>query len=158
MNFDSEGHIVITPHQLFQLAIDNPTRLVDHYLIKGTPHAFPSYATYGEFLHAVSERIGVHPVTFACAGVAGWASASRHVWGRSGWRWTLSLISIWRFHNGQRNVDVHGAAPEDSRYAQPEEAQACRRQGPVIPEAVLGTVGPGRPGWVATPVYPARAR
>ena len=40
MNFDSEGHIVITPHQLFQLAIDNPTRLVDHYLIKGTPHAF----------------------------------------------------------------------------------------------------------------------
>jgi hypothetical protein len=37
MNFDAEGHIVITPRQLFQLAIDNPTRLVVHYLIKGTP-------------------------------------------------------------------------------------------------------------------------
>ncbi len=61
MNFDSEGHIVITPHQLFQLAIDSPTRLVDHYLIRGTPNVFPSYAAYGEFLHAVSERIGVHP-------------------------------------------------------------------------------------------------
>ena len=42
MNFDSEGHILITPLELFQLAIEKPKRLVDHYLIKGTPHAFAS--------------------------------------------------------------------------------------------------------------------
>ena len=96
MNFDSEGHIVISPHQLFQLAIDNPTRLVDHYLIKGTPHAFPSYATYGEFLHAVSERIGVHPSNLFLRRSARLVSASRQASRRCGWRWTLSPISIWR--------------------------------------------------------------
>jgi hypothetical protein len=61
MKFDEEGRIRITPRQLFQLACDQALRLVDDYLIRGTPHAFPDYAAYCDFLHAVSERIAVHP-------------------------------------------------------------------------------------------------
>jgi hypothetical protein len=61
MRFDPEGRLVLTPRQLFQLAHDRPTRLVDHYLVPPTPHAFPTYEAYGDFLQEVSLRLGVHP-------------------------------------------------------------------------------------------------
>lgn len=95
MNFDSEGHIVITPHQLFQLAIDNPTRLVDHYLIRGTPYVFLSYAAYGEFLHAVSERIGVHPSNLCLRGS-----------GQLGFSITPRVEKVWMAMDPKSDLDL----------------------------------------------------
>jgi hypothetical protein len=41
---------------------DNPLRLINDYLMGGsTPKAFGKYAQYCDFIHAVAERIGVHP-------------------------------------------------------------------------------------------------
>ncbi|RLT08466.1 MAG: hypothetical protein DWI24_10930 [Planctomycetota bacterium] len=40
----------------------NPLRLVNDYLMGGvTPKAFAEYKLYCDFLHAISERTGVHP-------------------------------------------------------------------------------------------------
>ena len=61
MTFDSEGHLQITPRELFQLASDDPRRLIDHYLIHGTPAVFSSYDGYYEFLKELSNRFEVHP-------------------------------------------------------------------------------------------------
>jgi len=61
MKFDPEGHLEITPEQLFRLANDDPRRLTDHYLIYGTPAVFPTYDSYYDFLREISNRFEVHP-------------------------------------------------------------------------------------------------
>src|SRR5438128_1607574 len=61
MNFDPEGHLQITPEQLFLLATKDPRRLIDHYLIHGTPAVFFTYDAYYDFLREVSNRFEVHP-------------------------------------------------------------------------------------------------
>ncbi len=60
--FDEEGHIVWTPKELYFMVLENPLRLVNDYLMGGsTPKAFDEYTQYRDFVHAVSERTGVHP-------------------------------------------------------------------------------------------------
>ncbi|MCY2964031.1 MAG: hypothetical protein NT069_10370 [Planctomycetota bacterium] len=60
--FDEEGHIVWKPRELYQMALENPLRLVNDYLMGGsTPKAFDEYERYCDFVEAVAERIGVHP-------------------------------------------------------------------------------------------------
>jgi hypothetical protein len=61
MKFDPEGHLKITPEQLFRLANGDPRRLIDHYLTQGTPAVFPDYDAYYDFLREVSNRFEVHP-------------------------------------------------------------------------------------------------
>jgi hypothetical protein len=61
MSFDAYGRVEVTPRQLFESAIQDARRLIDHYLIRATPRAFPTYSDYCDFLYAVSERIAVHP-------------------------------------------------------------------------------------------------
>ncbi len=61
MTFDPEGHIEITARGLFQLARDDPRRLIDQYLIQGTPAVFPTYDAYDAFLRELSSRLDVHP-------------------------------------------------------------------------------------------------
>ncbi len=61
MKFDEQGHIVWTPKELYQMALANSRRLVDCYLMSGTPWAFAEHGRYGDFLEAVAERTGVHP-------------------------------------------------------------------------------------------------
>ena len=61
MIFDPEGHIPIMPRQLFKLASEDPRRLIDHYLIQGTPAVFSTYDVYYDFLREISIRLGVHP-------------------------------------------------------------------------------------------------
>ncbi len=51
-----------TPKELYQSVLESPLRLVNDYLMGGsTPKAFDEYARYFDFVHAVSERTGVHP-------------------------------------------------------------------------------------------------
>src|SRR6266536_4373809 len=61
MTFDEQGHILWTPKELYQMVLDNPRRLVNGYLMSGTPLAFATYAQYCAFIEAVAERTGIHP-------------------------------------------------------------------------------------------------
>jgi hypothetical protein len=61
MRFDEHGHVVWGPRELYELAKSNPLRLVNGYLMTGTPRAFATYEHYCDFLEALSERTGVHP-------------------------------------------------------------------------------------------------
>jgi hypothetical protein len=61
MKFDEQGHIVWTPKELYQMVLDHPRRLVNGYLMTGTPWAFAEYRRYVEFIEAVAERTGIHP-------------------------------------------------------------------------------------------------
>jgi hypothetical protein len=61
MEFDKQGHVTWTPKSLYALAKSAPQRLVNRYLMTGTPWAFPEYGCYCDFLEAVAERSGVHP-------------------------------------------------------------------------------------------------
>lgn len=61
MRIDSQGHIRLTPRELYERALDDPVRLINDVLLVGTPVAFARYSKYCDFLHAVSERTGVHP-------------------------------------------------------------------------------------------------
>ena len=61
MKFDEQGHVVWTPKELYELAKTDPLRLINGYLMTGTPWAFADYACYCDFLQALAERLGVHP-------------------------------------------------------------------------------------------------
>lgn len=61
MQFDAHGHVESSPRELYQMAVDDPRRLLTAYLTTGTPHAFPNCQSYCKFLVAISDRIGVHP-------------------------------------------------------------------------------------------------
>jgi hypothetical protein len=60
--FDEQGHVIWSPKGLYQMAKEDPLRLVNDYLMGGsTPIAFHEYEQYCDFIHAVAERTGVHP-------------------------------------------------------------------------------------------------
>lgn len=61
MKCDEHGRWVWTPKELYELAKTNPLRLINGYLMAGTPRAFPNYACYCDFLGATADRLGVHP-------------------------------------------------------------------------------------------------
>jgi hypothetical protein len=61
MKFDEHGHVVWTPKELYDLAKTDPLRLINGYLMAGTPWAFADYGSYCDFLQALAERVGVHP-------------------------------------------------------------------------------------------------
>ena len=98
MQFDPEGHLSITPKQLFSLAHADRRRLIDHYLLVGTPIVFPDYSTHYDFLRAVSERIGVHPRNLVLRGSCqiGFSITPRFdkVWMEVGRRSDLDLAII----------------------------------------------------------------
>jgi hypothetical protein len=57
--FDVYGHVVWTPQELYQMVVDNPRRLVNDYLMAGTPWAFEDYGRYRDFLHALTASLTV---------------------------------------------------------------------------------------------------
>ena len=61
MLFDHEGHILLPPHRLEQMAAGDQFLLINFFLMRGTPVAFTTYLDYAGFLDDVSSRIGVHP-------------------------------------------------------------------------------------------------
>jgi len=62
MKFDEHGRIDWMPKELYTLAVQNPRRLIDGFLMAGhTPAVFPSHEKYCEFLEAIAERTGIHP-------------------------------------------------------------------------------------------------
>lgn len=68
MTFDEHGRIDLTPRELQERAFDDPDGLINHALLPGTPHAFPSYARYTRFVDYLAERTGIHPHHFLFRG------------------------------------------------------------------------------------------
>jgi len=60
MNFDEHGHLICSPTEIYELAVENPNRLLNAYLMVGTPLVFTEYSRYCDFLEAVSDRTGIH--------------------------------------------------------------------------------------------------
>jgi hypothetical protein len=60
MNFDDQGHLVVSPAELYERAVTDPHRLLNAYLMGGTPIVFDQFEQYCDFLEAVSDRTGVH--------------------------------------------------------------------------------------------------
>jgi hypothetical protein len=61
MHFDNEGHIIVSPREVHQLALSDRVKLINNVLIPGIPRAFPSQAQYCDLLHHISEKMGIHP-------------------------------------------------------------------------------------------------
>ena len=83
MKFDEHGHVVWTPRELYTLARQHPLRLVNGFLMIGTPWAFAEYFHYCDFLEAISERTGIHPRNLYLRGSCqiGFSIAPKHsVW------------------------------------------------------------------------------
>jgi hypothetical protein len=59
--FDDQGHLLWTPSEVYQLAIESPSYLINDLLMSATPAAFPTRRSHFDFLEAVRERTGVHP-------------------------------------------------------------------------------------------------
>lgn len=68
MHFDEHCRVHWTPREFFELARDGPRRLINQYLLRATPRAFPSIHSYSDFLEAVSERTGVAPQNLVLRG------------------------------------------------------------------------------------------
>jgi hypothetical protein len=67
MRFDEEGHIVWSPAELHR-GLDDIDHIINRALLCGTPMVFPTYAGYHDFLSAVSDRLGVHPMNICVRG------------------------------------------------------------------------------------------
>ncbi|HEV3262527.1 MAG TPA: hypothetical protein VG013_37085, partial [Gemmataceae bacterium] len=77
--------------------VDNPVRLVNSFLMTGTPWAFSEYTHYGDFLEALAERTGVHPKNFYLRGSCqiGFSIAPRErVWTAMGDDSDLDLVIV----------------------------------------------------------------
>ena len=68
MKFDDQGHVLIEPKELESLAFSDCDRLINHYLLPGTPVAFPSYDKYVHFIDYLAEHTGIHPHHFLFRG------------------------------------------------------------------------------------------
>jgi hypothetical protein len=61
VHFDAEGHLIVTPKEINDLALTDRTRLINTILIPGTPHAIPTHLQHHDLLRYISDRIGIHP-------------------------------------------------------------------------------------------------
>ena len=68
--FDAQGHVPLSPRDLYERAVASPVRLINDVRSAGTRAAFPTYESYCDFLHAVTERLGVHPKNMFLRGSA----------------------------------------------------------------------------------------
>jgi hypothetical protein len=68
MRYDNEGHVLISPVELRQLAFANPDCLINHWLLPGTPMAFATCALYAQFVDYLSDKTGIHPHQFLFRG------------------------------------------------------------------------------------------
>lgn len=61
MNFDHEGHIIVSPIEIQTMADADSAKLINSVLIPGTPRAIPTHEQHHDLLRYISEKIGIHP-------------------------------------------------------------------------------------------------
>lgn len=59
MRLDEHWRVHWSPTEFLDLAIQEPRRLINQFLLRATPHAFPSYQDYYGFLEDVASRFNV---------------------------------------------------------------------------------------------------
>lgn len=67
MQFDSEGHVCISPRE-WQALLADPLRLVRDFWLVGTPWAFQTHDAYQKFRAFLADRLSVHPNNFVVRG------------------------------------------------------------------------------------------
>lgn len=68
MDFDSEGHMCVSPAEFHQLVLRDPARLINDLLVHGTPAAFPSFRSYRDFVDFLSGELSIHPSSIVVRG------------------------------------------------------------------------------------------
>lgn len=48
MHFDKEGHIIVTPREVHEMALSDKEKLINTVLLPGTPRSFSTHAQYSE--------------------------------------------------------------------------------------------------------------
>ena len=61
MHFDAEGHIIVSPREVHELALADKNKLINSILIPGTPRAIPTHSLHHDLLQHISDSIGIHP-------------------------------------------------------------------------------------------------
>jgi hypothetical protein len=109
MEFDEQGHIIWTPKELYQMVLDNPRRLVNGYLMTGTPWAFAEYSRYCDFIETLADRTGIHPKNLYLRGSCqiGFSIAPRDkVWTAMSDKSDLDLVIVDRPYFERFDEDV----------------------------------------------------
>jgi hypothetical protein len=68
VNWDHEGHILVSPREVQTRAFENPRCLINDVLIPGTPLAIPHYEQHCRLLDYLAYELGVHPRDFLIKG------------------------------------------------------------------------------------------
>ena len=61
MKFDEEGHILVAPKEMHELAMFDPQRLIHQVLIPGTPWAFATHDLPCHFIQHFADVLNIHP-------------------------------------------------------------------------------------------------
>jgi hypothetical protein len=61
VHFDTEGHIIVSPREIHEMALADKPKLINFVLIPGTPRAIPTHAQHCDLLEHISQEMGVHP-------------------------------------------------------------------------------------------------
>jgi hypothetical protein len=61
MHFDDQGHLIVMPRDIQEMAFADKAKLINTVLIPGTPRAVSTHAQHGELLRHISDKIGIHP-------------------------------------------------------------------------------------------------
>ncbi len=70
MTFSSEGHLDLRPTELLDMAKESPRRLVNDYLLVGTPRVFDTYQAFCRFRELLAEKLHLHPYAIMIRGSA----------------------------------------------------------------------------------------
>ncbi len=61
MYFDNQGHIIVSPREIHELAMSDPKTLINSILLQGTPMAIQSHKKHYELLHYFAAKFNLHP-------------------------------------------------------------------------------------------------
>ncbi len=95
MTFSKEGHLDLRPTQLLDMAQRAPRRLVNDYLLAGTPRVFETYEAFCRFRESLAEKLHIHPCAIVIRGSA-----------RLGYSVAPRMGKAWRKLTADSDIDV----------------------------------------------------
>lgn len=101
MRHDEHWRIEWSPKEFFDLARDEPRRLINQYLLQATPRAFPSFDDYYEFLEHVSDCFNIPPRSVILRGSS-----------QIGFSIKPDNDKLWQHHDEKSDLDVAAVDPD----------------------------------------------
>lgn len=93
--FSAQGHLDIQPKDFLKMAQEAPRKLVNNYLLAGTPHLFATYDEYCAFRGDLASKLRIHPCTILVRGSA-----------RFGYRTSPRADKVWTPITPDSDIDV----------------------------------------------------